>query len=327
MLHIVGCGHAHPPTEITTAFLVSLDTGTTAEWIEKYIGIDVRRTVLPLDYLRDTKNQDPRAAIEAATHSPTDLGAAAARMALARAGLAVDQIGLVIANCCAPRQTTPSEAQRIACALELAAPAFDVFTACPAFALHLDLLSSYRPERLPEYTLCVSTACVTETVNYSDRTDGAIWGDGAAAWIVAKDDARGLRVLETSYQTDPKRCQAVIIDRQGFFGQDGRAVRHFSTAQTVRLLRRLERDFEIDWAKTTFIGHQANFAMLSSICKNRGIPDAQHWTNVRDRGNQAGAGAPATLSMHWDELQPGQRIAVAVVGAGLSWGSAVLEAV
>src|SRR5690606_9733170 len=100
---------------------------------------------------------------------PTILGAEAARMAIAQAGISKDDIGLVIANCCTPVQTTPSEAQRIACELEIVKPAYDVFTACPAFALHMDYLNSMKEEKLPDYILCVSTATLTQHVNYNDR--------------------------------------------------------------------------------------------------------------------------------------------------------------
>src|SRR5690606_212376 len=110
MLHIVGMGHAHPDTEITNELLEDLGTGTNAEWIRHHIGIETRRSVLPLDYIRETKNADPRRALEVAQRTPTDLGVAAARMALERAGLAASDIGLVIGNCCTPFETTPAEA-------------------------------------------------------------------------------------------------------------------------------------------------------------------------------------------------------------------------
>jgi 3-oxoacyl-[acyl-carrier-protein] synthase-3 len=327
MLHVLGAGYAHPATAIDNAFLESLDTGTSAEWIAKHIGIDVRRSVLPLDYIRETRNGDPRMALKVASETPTEMGVRAARMALERTGVRGEDVGLVIANNCTPLETTPAEAQRIAKALDLGCRAYDVFTACPAFALHLDLLASMREDRLPRYALCVSTAALTLTVDYRDRTDGAIWGDGAAAWLVSAEDARGLRVLDTSYETDAKRCEAVVVDRHGYFHQDGRAVRMFSVAQTVRMLRELEKQHAIDWAKTYFIGHQANWVMLEQICRQREIAAERHLSNVREVGNQAGAGAPAALALHWDRVQPGERVAVAVVGAGLSWGSAILERV
>lgn len=319
-------GSCHPETIIDNQFLEDLNVGTTAQWILEKIGIVSRLSTLPLDYIRDTRNQDPREAMAVASMSPTDMGEKAARIAMAQAGIRPEQIGLVIANCCTPAQVAPSEAQRIAQRLDIRGMAYDVFTACPAFALHVDVLNSFRPEKLPEYVLCVSTGALTQNVNYNDRSDGAIWGDGAAAWVVSGRHEGPLRVIESFYAADPSRCQAVVVDRYGFFHQDGRAVRDFSVRQTVRLIKGVESRHEIDWSRDIFIGHQANKTMLDQITGNREIPAANHWHNVTTIGNQAGAGAPAVLAQHWDQIRPGQKIVVAVVGAGLSWGSILFEA-
>lgn len=326
MLHILGMGSCHPTVAIDNKFLESLDVGTNEQWILEKIGIITRLTTLPLDYIRDTRNQDPREAPKVASISPTEMGERAARQALERAGIGPEQVGLLICNCCTPYQTAPPEASRVAKALGIKVKAYDVFTACPAFALHIDFLRSFKDECLPDYVLCVSTAALTQNVNYNDRSDGAIWGDGAAAWVVSPRHEGRLRVRDAMFMADPMRCDAVVVDRYGFFHQDGRAVRDFSVRQTVRLIKAVEEANEIDWNRDIFIGHQANATMLQQITNNRGIPDANHWRNVETVGNQAGAGAPASIAMHWDDIVPGQKIVVAVVGAGLSWGSTLLEA-
>jgi 3-oxoacyl-[acyl-carrier-protein] synthase-3 len=325
-LHILGIGHYHPKEVIDNRFIESLDVGTTAEWIIDKIGIEQRLSCLPLDYIRATRNQDPAEAVKVAIETPTDMGVKAARMALTRAGLVPDDIGLVLCDCCTPLHMYPSESARIAQALGIAAVSYDVFTACPAFALHMRYLENFNSEDLPEYVLCVCTNALTQCVNYQDRTDGAIWGDGAAAWIVSPRKTGKLEVLESTFMADPTRCDAVVVDRHKFFHQDGRAVRDFSVRQTVRLLKDMETRFGIDWSRDVFVGHQANATMLEQICNNREIGPGNHWHNVRMVGNQAGAGAPAVISEHWDELTPGKKIVVAVVGAGLSWGSVLLEA-
>ena len=66
MLHLHGLGHFHPENEISNAFLEELDIGTTDQWILERVGVRVRRTTLPLDYIRTTRNRDPRAAAVAA---------------------------------------------------------------------------------------------------------------------------------------------------------------------------------------------------------------------------------------------------------------------
>jgi 3-oxoacyl-[acyl-carrier-protein] synthase-3 len=325
VLHILGMGTCHPKTSIDNHFLEALDVGTNAQWIEEKIGILERVTTLSLDYIKTTRNQDPRMAREAASNDAIGLGVEAAKAALAQAGIRVQDVGMVIVNCCAPERTIPGEAVRLAQALGIEAPAFDVYTACPAFALHVDFLRNYQESALPEYVLCVSTATMTHHVNYNDRSDGAIWGDGAAAWVMSARHPGKLEVLDSVYTADPTRCAAVVVDTYQFFHQDGRAVRDFSVRQTVRLVKAIEEQYPIDWSRDIFIGHQANRTMLEQITNNREIPPANHWHNVTYLGNQAGAGAPASLSMNWDKLAAGQHIVVAVVGAGLSWGSIVMR--
>lgn len=326
MLQVLGMGYAHPDVEIDNPFIENLGIGTNEEWILTYIGIEKRRTSMPLEYIQKTKNEHPAKAREVASVTPSELGAKASRLALERAGISAGDIGLVVCNCATPNETIPAESQRVARLLGINTVAYDVFTACPVFALHLDYLSNFREDALPDYVLCVSTAALTQHVNYNDRSDSAIWGDGAAAWVVSPRKPGKLSLISSHYMTDPLRCEAVVVDTFGHFHQDGRAVRDFSVRQTVRLVKQLEKEFEIDWKRDIFIGHQANETMLRQITKNRKIPESNHWTNVRFIGNQAGAGAPATIAMHWDEITKGQKIVVAVVGAGLSWGSALLEA-
>jgi 3-oxoacyl-[acyl-carrier-protein] synthase-3 len=321
-------GTCHAETVITNKFLEDLDVGTNAQWIEEKIGILERVSTLPLEYIRATRNHDPREAREIAAMSATDMGVKAAEAALARVGISAEQVGMVIVNSCAPLCTVPGEAVRIAERLGCAAAvAFDVVTACPAFALHIDLLRNYRPERLPEFVLCISTAALTQHVNYNDRSDGAIWGDAAAAWIVSPVHRGKLAVQDSTFTADPTRCAAVVVDTFGFFKQDGRAVRDFSVRQTVRLIKAFEEQYTLDWSRDVFIGHQANRTMLEQVTNNRGIPESNHWHNVTFLGNQAGAGSAASLCAHWDEIVSGQRVVVAVVGAGLSWGSILLQGV
>jgi 3-oxoacyl-[acyl-carrier-protein] synthase-3 len=71
--------------------------------------------------------------------------------------------------------------------------------------------------------------------------------------------------------------------------------------------------------KFRFIGHQANLGALKTVCERAGISEEQHWYNVDMFGNTGCAGAPAVLSRHWGDLRPGDRVAMAFVGAGLSW--------
>src|SRR5436853_360702 len=81
MIFVHGLGHFHPENVIDNAFLESLDIGTTDSWIMDRVGIRARRTVLSLDYIRDTRNRDPRGAHEASLYTNAETGARAAHHA------------------------------------------------------------------------------------------------------------------------------------------------------------------------------------------------------------------------------------------------------
>ncbi len=109
-LYLHGVGHFHPENVIDNHFLEQLDIGTTDQWILERVGIGERRTVLPLDYLKRTRNADLRAADEAALYSNVETGRRAALHALERAGLKPADIGMVVAGGCAPQMQIPAEA-------------------------------------------------------------------------------------------------------------------------------------------------------------------------------------------------------------------------
>ena len=109
-MYIHGTGCFYPENVISNAFLEKLDIGTSEEWILERTGIRERRTVLPLGYLLETKNADPREAHAASLYSNAETGARAAEKALEKAGLKKEDMGMVIAGGCSPQHMIPSEA-------------------------------------------------------------------------------------------------------------------------------------------------------------------------------------------------------------------------
>ena len=174
-LNLLGLGHYNPANEITNRFLEDLDIGTNDEWILERTGIRSRRTVLPLDYIRETRNADPRAAIEAADISNAQLGARAARMALDRAGVSVDQVGLMLGGGCAPDTVSPAEACNIGAALGIQSASLDINSACSSFIAGMYMLSLMDENKLPEFVLLVTPESMTKTVHYDDRSSAVLW--------------------------------------------------------------------------------------------------------------------------------------------------------
>jgi len=324
-LYLHGLGHFHPENEITNRFLEELDIGTTEEWILERVGIRSRRTVLPLDYIRDTLNRDIRAAYEASPYGNARTGALAARMAIGRAGIAPGDVGLVIAGGSAPDSLTPAEAATIAGELGIDAPCFDLNSACTSFGMQVAFVSRMNPAHLPDYVLLVNPENLTRSIDYSDRASAVLFGDGSAAAVLSASVPSEIAICGCEMATKPSACEKVSIRRTGYFNQDGNAVQGFAIRKTTESLQSLRKEHSGNGGRLLFIGHQANLGMLQSVCARAGIAEASHWHNVEDFGNTGAAGAPSVLSQRWEDLRAGDRVAMALVGAGLSWTSMELR--
>jgi len=325
MLHMHGLGHFHPENEITNAFLEELDIGTTEQWILDRVGVRARRTTLPLDYIRTTRNREPRAAAAAALYTNAETGRRAAELAIARAGVSRADIGLLVAGSSAGDTVTPAEACNIAAALDLDVPAFDVNSACTSFFVQLYLLDLMRPEALPPFVLVVVPEAVTRAVDYSDRATAVLFGDGAVAAVVSSSIPGRARVTATTLASRPPAHDKVVIPRTGHFRQEGRTVQAFAVKTSARLYQALATDAATPGRTLHFVGHQANRLMLEAVCRECEIPSERHHTNVEWFGNTAAAGAPSVVSMRWDEWAATDDVAVVGVGAGFTWSSHLLR--
>ena len=324
-LYLHGLGHFHPESEITNEFLTDLDIGTNNQWIMERVGIRARRTVLSLDYIRETRNADPGGAMEAAMYTHAETGSRAAEMALERAGVSKDAIGMVIAGSSRPEWSSPADACRIAQALELEVPAFDMNSACTSMWVALYALSMMRPEALPEYVLLVTPESLTTAVDYSDRSASVLWGDCTTAAVVSTKVPSGIQILGNTLESSPAGSDKVVVPLFGHFSQEGRTVQMFAIKKTVRCLRAIQKEFPPPGRSLHFIGHQANLRMLETVCQHCNIDSDHHHCNVVDYGNTGAAGAPSVVSMNWDRWTDGDDVAIIGVGSGLSWSSYVLR--
>ena len=320
MLYLHGIGHFHPDTVIDNSFLCSLDIGVDPDWIDERVGIRERRTTLPLDYIRHTRNGDTRATAEASTTSTVAMAQKAAELAILRAGIEPRAIKTVIAGGCSPEMLIPAEAARVAAALQIDAVAFDVSAACASFVAQVHVIAQMRSEALPDFVLVVNVEALTRSTNYSDRKTAVLFGDGASAAILSPRVPASTCVGRSVFLTDPAGHKQVIIPAGGHFDQDGQGVQAFAVRKTEEVFRQTRSTNSNDaGAREIFIGHQANLRMLETVCRRLDIAQENHLSNVRDFGNCGAAGAPSVLSQHWDSLGT-SAINLAVVGSGLSWG-------
>ena len=324
-LYLHGLGHFHPENEITNRFLEELDIGTDEEWIMERVGIRSRRTVLALDYIRETRNRDPSQAMEAAQYTHADTGVLATEMALERAGITRDAIGMVIAGSSRPGLSSPADACHIAAGLGMEVPAFDINSACTSMWVAMYMLSNMRPESLPDYVLVVTPESLTTSVDYNDRAASVLWGDCTTAAIVSTRIPSPIQMLQNTVESSPPGYDKVVVPLFEHFNQEGRTVQMFAIKKSVRLLRKIQETFPSPGRRLNFVGHQANLRMLESVCKQCDIDDERHHSNVVEYGNGGAAGAPSVLSMNWDRWSDQDDVAVIGVGSGLTWASYVLR--
>lgn len=324
-LNLLGIGHFNPENEITNRFLEELEIGTTDDWILERTGIRSRRTALPLDYIRETRNADPRAAIEAAEYSNAEMGAKAAEMALERAGLSARDVDLLVAGGCAPDTVSPAEACNIGRLLGVEAASLDINSACSSFIAGVYMLSMMDPAKLPSVVVLVCAEAMTRTVDYSDRSAAVLWGDGALAAVFTSREKGRAQLIGQTLTSDPQGADKVVVPRLGHFVQEGRTVQTFAIRKTSDLYLRHREEFEDDARALHFVGHQANKRMLESVCRRCEIPDERHHSNCEFFGNTAGASSGTVISQNWDKWQACDDISVVGVGSGLTWGSYLMR--
>ncbi len=322
-LSLVSIGHFHPPNVMDNDFLTSLDIGVDKNWVMERVGIRERHTVLPLDYIRETRNVNPRASAEASAFSDAQTGAKAAGHALSRAGLSPKDIGMVIAGGCSPQLSIPAQACLTAAELQIECPSFDVNSACSSFAAQLHFLSSMRPETLPDYILVVNVENTTRTVDYNDRRTAVLWGDCSSAAIVSPRAPGRASVEASLLRSDPSGWKHVLIPAGGHFQQDGQAVQSFAIRKTIATFTELTAGLPPE-SQPAFIGHQANALMLDAVCRRAQITPERHFSNVDRYGNCGAAGAPSVLSENWDKIT-NEYLGLVVVGSGLTWGGLLLH--
>jgi len=321
MLYIHGAGHFHPENILDNTFFEELEIETNEQWIVERVGIHQRRTVLNLDYIKQTYNRDRSLSTANVDYTVAQSAVPAVEMALDRAGITKDDIGMVLASTCSPEVAIPGVASLISCELGLSnVSCIDVNTACSSFASQIYMADAMAAEKMPDYVLLVQAENWTKTVDYSDRKTAVLVGDATAAMVVSKKHIAPMRVTNTFLESDPLNWQKVKVPNWGHFCQDGPAVQKFAIKKTIATFKKLQESVDYPMHQHYFISHQANLTMLRSVCKKLDIADDKHLYNVDKYGNCAAAGAPSVLSQNWQKFQPNDNLTVVVVGAGLTWG-------
>jgi 3-oxoacyl-[acyl-carrier-protein] synthase-3 len=322
---ILGTGSYIPERILTNADLARM-VDTSDEWIRARRGIRERR-------------------IAAAGEGTTDMAVAAARGALADAGVAPGEIDLVVVATITPDLIMPASACALQARLGLphAAACFDLNAACSGFLYALDVAAAMLASGRYQKALVVGSEKLSSIVDWQDRTTSLLFGDGAGAAVLGIDPRPGRGLLGTrlgGFGEDEdllhipaggSRCPAsaeTVAAGGHFIKMKGKEV--FKIA--VRAMEEAARDIlEQHGLAANQIGlvipHQANLRIIEAIAQSLGLPLDRFLVNLDRYGNTSAASIPIALdeARRAGRIQPGDVTLFVAFGAGLTYGSALIR--
>jgi len=319
---VLGMGTHLPPTVRTNAE-VARGAGVTAEWISERTGVLKRHVAGP-------------------DEAASDLAAPAVRAAADAACVDVADIGLLVCGTSTPDELGPSTACRIQTMVGAThAVALDVSAACSGWLFAAKVAHDWlRGTDEIRYAAVVGVEAYSKFLDAADRGTAVLFADGAAAAILGPvPDSQGFthfslgsdgtladRVLIPAGGSRRPASAATLTDSGHRIHMDGRTIGRFITDVFPRLITdALDRGGlglqDIDCV----VVHQPNPVLLRRVGADLGIP-ADRLVVVGDEvGNIGAASAPYALaSAAGHRLRPGDRVLLAVFGAGMTWGSALL---
>ena len=320
---ISGVGRYLPSRVLTNHDLEQM-VDTSDEWIVERSGIRERH-------------------IAADDESSSTMGAEAARMAIASAGIEGSDIDLVVAGTCTPDGPFPSVATRIQHSVGAKrAGAFDVNSACTGFLSALGTSAQFIASGAAECALVVGTETMSRIVDWTDRGTCVLFGDGAGALIIERaveGEPAGLESLvlgsdggqaDLLYSHGPCTAPVVLdgLEQEAKIVMDGRSIfRNAVTALTKAARQAIdEAGMTVDDISLC-VPHQPNIRILQAMARSLDLPMERVFVNLDKYGNTSTATIPIALSEASDagRLQPGDHILFAAFGGGLSWGAMVFQ--
>jgi 3-oxoacyl-[acyl-carrier-protein] synthase-3 len=325
-VRISGTGAYLPPKILKNADLQAMGLDTTDEWITKRTGVKERR-------------------IADAHLSASDLAFEASRRALGTANLSAAEIDMIIFATITPDTCCPSASNWLQAKLGAAkAVTFDITAACSGFIFALNVAEQYLKNRTCDNILVVASEVMSRTLNWTDRTTCILWGDGAGAAVLTRDDA-GPELLSTHIHTDGAKGQDLLlpgggskttpishesVDRGLHFLNMREAKYSFRVAVTYFMdaISEAARHHQIDINDIAwFIPHQANIRMFQHIAKTMKISFNKFYLTIHKYGNISSASCAIALdeAVRDGSIRKNDIICLPVFGGGLTWGSALIR--
>ncbi|MFG6080788.1 beta-ketoacyl-ACP synthase III [Paracoccus litorisediminis] len=315
-----GTGHYLPERVVENSwFEDKLDTSD--EWIRTRTGIERRH-------------------FAADDQRTSDLGIAAAKAALANAGMDVDQIDAIIVATSTPDFTFPSVATMVQAGLGMKRGfAFDVQAVCAGFVFALANADAMIRSGQANRVIVIGAETFSRIMDWTDRGTCVLFGDGAGAVILEAQEGDGTSadrgILATDLNSDGQYRELLYVDggvastgTAGHLRMQGNLVfRHAveklaNTAHHALDLAEIAPE-QVDW----LVPHQANLRIIEATAKRMHLPMEKVVLTVADHGNTSAASIPLALSVgnSQGKFQPGQILVAEAIGGGLAWGSVVLR--
>ncbi|MGH9027802.1 MAG: beta-ketoacyl-ACP synthase III [Acidimicrobiia bacterium] len=320
---IVGLGTAVPEHRLTNAELEAR-VDTSDAWIVERTGIRERRIAEPHE-------------------STATFGVAAGAAAIKDAGLTPDDIDLMILATATPEQPLPHTGAIVGDRLGLRCGSFDLGAGCAGFVYSLVTASALLATGNLGHMLVIGAETVSRIIDPEDRTTCILFGDGAAAAVLAPavDEDHGLLawdlgcdgsaapLLEVPAGGSRLPASAETVAARGHYlkmaGQEvfRRAVRVVVESARAALDRADLSAGDVDW----FVPHQANLRIIDFAAQRLGVPAERTIINIERYGNTSAASIPLALTEAVDDgrVRPGNLVLLSGFGAGMTWGSAVLR--
>ena len=318
---ILGTGSYLPPKRLSNADLAAQlardGIETSDEWIVERTGIHARHF-----------------ADEGVAAS--DLALPAARAALEAAGVAADEIDLIIVATSTPDMVFPSTATLLQHKLGVAGcAAFDVQAVCSGFVYALTVADSMIKTGAASKALVVGAEVFSRILDFKDRTTCVLFGDGAGAVVLGASSEPG--ILASELHADGRHAGILCVPGTVSGGQvlgdpllkmDGQAVFKLAVGVLDKVARAVlekagKQDTDIDW----LIPHQANIRIMQGTAKKLKMPLDKLIVTVDEHGNTSAASIPLALdvAVRDGKVKRGDTVMLEGVGGGFTWGAVLLQ--
>ena len=319
-IRIIGTG-SYVPDQILTNRDLERMVETSDAWIRERTGIGSRRIT------------------KAGT---TDMAVKAAKRAVEQAGIFPEELDLIIVGTSTGDCLFPGTACEVQAAIGAGSAAcFDLSAACSGFLFSLNTACVYLESGEYETALVIGADTLSKTVDWSDRGTCILFGDGAGAAVVRREESAGcigpFIMKADGSRGECLKCSAVplrnpFLDKQedafGYMAMNGQEVFRFAVKTVPEVMEAVLEKAGVPAEEIQyFILHQANERILSSVAKRMRQPVSKFPMNLERYGNTSGASIPILL----DELNRqgkfnrGDKIVLAGFGAGLTWGATFLR--